>query len=152
VEFPDPDCTRNTEPIHTVATGTVLPKTEMVAEIECLDALIGVHKLNSLLKLTPVTYQVTFVIRSFRHKGLERFFLQGTKAGIRALHASKLRLILSRLHASVSPDDMNLPGLHLHQLKGRRRGTWSVRVSGNWRITFKFEGPDAVDVNYEDYH
>jgi proteic killer suppression protein len=92
------------------------------------------------------------VIRSFQHKGLERFFLKGTKSGIQAAHASKLRLILSWLHASVSPKDMNLPGLYLHQLKGTSRGVWSVRASGNCRITFRFEGPDAIDVNYEDYH
>ncbi len=92
------------------------------------------------------------MIRSFKHKELERFFLRGTKAGIQAPQASKLRLILSRLHASVAPNDMDLPGLFLHQLKGSSKGVWSVRVSGNWRITFKFDGPDAVDVNYEDYH
>jgi proteic killer suppression protein len=91
------------------------------------------------------------VIRSFKHKGLERFFLRGSKAGIQAGHASRLRLILSRLHASASPKDMDLPGMHLHQLKGANRGTWSVRVSGNWRITFRFDGPDAFDVNYEDH-
>ncbi len=92
------------------------------------------------------------MIRSFGHKGLERFFLRGPKAGIQAVHASKLRLVLSRLHASASPQDMELPGLYLHQLKGRSRGVWSVRVSGNWRVTFRFDGPDACDVNYEDYH
>lgn len=92
------------------------------------------------------------MIRSFRHKGLERFFLRGTKAGIQAPHAKRLRLILSRLHASIAPGDMDLPGLYLHQLKGSSRGIWSVRVSGNWRVTFKFEGPDAIVVNYEDYH
>lgn len=92
------------------------------------------------------------MIRSFKHKGLGRFFLRGSKAGIQAGHASRLRLILSRLHASASPKDMDLPGLHLHQLKGASRGRWSVRVSGNWRIIFRFEGPDAFDVDYEDYH
>ena len=104
--------------------------------------------------MTRVTLCVTlvFVIRSFKHKGLERFFLRGTKAGIQASDAKRLRLILSRLHASVAPGDMDLPGLYLHQLKGKSRGTWSVRVSGNWRLTFKFEGPDAVNVYYEDYH
>ena len=104
--------------------------------------------------LTRVTYRVTLfrVIRSFKHKGLERFFLRGTKAGIQAPHALKLRLVLSRLHAAVAPKDMDLPGLHLHQLEGSSKGVWSVRVSGNWRITFRFEGPDSVDVNYEDYH
>ena len=104
--------------------------------------------------MTRVTYHVTLfdVIRKFKHKGLERFFLRGTKAGIQAPHASKLRLILSRLHASVTPKDMDLPGLFLHQLKESGKSVWSVRVSGNWRITFRFDGPDAVDVNYEDYH
>ena len=104
--------------------------------------------------MTRVTYHVTLLdlIRSFKHKGLERFFLRGTKAGIQASHAPKLRLILSRLHASLSPTDMDLPGLYLHQLKGTSRGTWSVRVNGNWRVTFKFDDQDAVDVNYEDYH
>ncbi|MCH8335913.1 MAG: type II toxin-antitoxin system RelE/ParE family toxin [Proteobacteria bacterium] len=92
------------------------------------------------------------MIRSFKHKGLERLFLRGTKAGIQTAYAPKLRLIMSRLHASLSPQDMDLPGLYLHQLKGRSRGPWSVRVSGNGRITFEFDGPDAVDVNYEDYH
>ena len=92
------------------------------------------------------------MIRNFKHKGLERYFQRGSKAGIQPAHASRLRLMLSRLHASVSAKDMDLPGLYLHQLKGSEHGVWSVRVSGNWRITFRFEGPDAVDVNYEDYH
>ena len=92
------------------------------------------------------------MIRRFKHRGLERFFLRGTRSGIQAAHAKRIRLILGRLHASLAPTDMNLPGLYLHELKGERRGTWTVRVSGNWRITFKFEGEDAVDVDYEDYH
>ncbi|MEM9305584.1 MAG: type II toxin-antitoxin system RelE/ParE family toxin [Pseudomonadota bacterium] len=92
------------------------------------------------------------MIRGFRHKGLERFFLTGSQAGIQAQHAGKLRLILGRLHAAVSPPDMDLPGLVLHPLTGNRRGTWSVRVSGNWRVTFRFQGEDAEVVDYEDYH
>ena len=92
------------------------------------------------------------MIRRFKHRGLERFFLRGTKGGIRPDHASRLRLILGRLHASVEPQDMDLPGLYLHELKGKRRGTWSVRVTGNWRVTFRFEGRDTVDIDYEDYH
>jgi len=92
------------------------------------------------------------MIRSFKHKGLERFFLKGTKSGIQAKHALKLRLILGRLNASVSSQDMNLPGLYLHQLSGERDKTWSVRVSGNWRVTFRFIAGDAEIVNYEDYH
>lgn len=92
------------------------------------------------------------MIRGFRHRGLERFFLRGTRAGIQAAQAKRIRLILGRLHASRSAQDMDLPGLYLHELKGKRRGTWAVRVSGNRRITFRFEGEDAVDVDYEDYH
>lgn len=92
------------------------------------------------------------MIRSFKHKGLQRFFLEGIASGIQPQHAERLRLILARLHASVAPQDMALPGLHLHQLKGNRKGTWSVSVSGNWRVTFAFEERDAVDVDYEDYH
>lgn len=68
------------------------------------------------------------------------------------MYAQKIRLILGRLHASTNPQDINLPGLSLHELKGNRKGTWSVRVSGNWRITFEFNGNDAINVNYEDYH
>lgn len=92
------------------------------------------------------------MIKGFRHKGLERFFLRGSKAGIQAKHAERLRLILARLHAASSPEDMNLPGLFLHSLSGERKDTWSVKVSGNWRVTFVFEGGDAYVVNYEDYH
>jgi proteic killer suppression protein len=91
-------------------------------------------------------------ILKFRHKGLERFFLRGTTAGIQAQVARKLRLILGRLAVAMEPRDMGLPGLGLHPLKGERRGTWAASVSGNWRITFAFSGPDVVDVDYEDYH
>ena len=89
-------------------------------------------------------------VTSFRHKGLERFFSTGSKAGIQARHADRLRLILGRLNVARTPADMRLPGLDLHELQGRRQGTWAV--SGNWRLTFGFEGHDAVHVNYEDYH
>lgn len=92
------------------------------------------------------------MIRSFRHRGLEQFFRTGSVAGIRVSHAAKVRLVLARLHAATTPWDMRLPGLRLHQLVGDREGRWSVRVSRNWRITFRFDGPDAVDVNYQDYH
>ena len=92
------------------------------------------------------------MILQFRHRGLERFFTKGTKAGIQPIHEKRLRLILARLHASTYPRDMDLPGLRLHELKGKRKDTWAVSVSGNWRITFRFDGVDAVDVDYEDYH
>jgi len=92
------------------------------------------------------------VIRSFKHKGLGRFFETGSRAGIQSQHAERLRLILGRLNAATSPQDMGLPGLRLHLLKGTRKGIWAVWVSGNWRVTFKFEATDAEIVDYEDYH
>ena len=99
----------------------------------------------------PLGYIVR-MLKSFRHRGLEKYFLKGTKSGIQAKHAKRLRLILARLDASTSPQDMNLPGLRLHEPTGKRKATWSVTVSGNWRITFKFEGNDAIVVDYKDYH
>lgn len=92
------------------------------------------------------------MIRGFAHKGLERFYRMGSKAGIQARQAQRLRLILTNLDQAESPEDMNLPGLGLHELKGRRKGFWAVRVSGNWRVTFRFAGRDAETVNYKDYH
>jgi proteic killer suppression protein len=91
-------------------------------------------------------------IKTFRHKGLERFFATGSRAGIQARHAERLRLILGRLSVATQPGDMRLPGLDLHELKGLRKGTWAVTVSGNWRLTFMFEGRDVERVDYEDYH
>ncbi len=91
-------------------------------------------------------------IKGFRHRGLKRFFATGNKAGIQAKHADRLRLILGRLNAASDPRDMNLPGLDLHELHGARKGTWAVKVSGNWRVTFGFAGKDAEGVDYEDYH
>jgi len=92
------------------------------------------------------------MIRSFSHKGLERFFRTGSKSGIQANHAARLRLILGWLDGAKQPRDMNLPGLYLHQLSGTRDEFWSVRVSGNWRLTFRFVAGEADIVNYEDYH
>jgi proteic killer suppression protein len=92
------------------------------------------------------------MIRNFKHKGLGKFFVTGSTAGIQAAHAKRLRLILGRLNVASLVKDMDLPGLRLHELTGNRKGTWSVTVSGNWRVTFRFEGGDAEIVNYEDYH
>jgi proteic killer suppression protein len=92
------------------------------------------------------------MIQSFRHNGLEQFFLTGSMAGIQPRHAKRLRLILARLHASTGPRDMRLPGLQLHQLSGDRAGEWAVSVSGNWRVTFTFQDTDVMAVDYEDYH
>jgi proteic killer suppression protein len=92
------------------------------------------------------------MIRTFKHRGLEAFFRLGSKAGIAPAHAARLRLQLAALDASVGPQGMNLPGWRLHALTGPLKGHWAVKVSGNWRLTFRFEGRDAVLVDYQDYH
>jgi toxin HigB-1 len=92
------------------------------------------------------------MIKSFNHKGLEKFFIEGSKKGIIPEHTAKLERILDRLEASTCPQDMNLPAYKLHELKGRLHDTWSVWVNGNWRVIFKFDGNDAVLVDYQDYH
>ena len=92
------------------------------------------------------------MIQSFRHKGVERFFRTGSKSGIQPQHAEKLRRQLFALDNARSPLDMNAPGWKLHPLRGELEGHWSVSVSGNWRLTFAFEGQDAVLVDYQDYH
>jgi len=92
------------------------------------------------------------VIKSFRHKGLKDFFETGSKRGITAELATRIRIRLDVIDAAKTITDINLPGFRLHELKGQRAGTWSVWVSGNRRITFKFIEGDAYDVELEDYH
>jgi proteic killer suppression protein len=92
------------------------------------------------------------VIRGFAHKGLRKFFETGSSAGIRPEHNKRLRLILGVLNAAVTIQDISLPGLGLHQLTGKLSGFWSVSVSGNWRVIFRFEEGEALSVNYLDYH
>ncbi len=92
------------------------------------------------------------MIVSFKHKGLKTFFETGSTKGIQAQHARKIKVLLTRLHSISEVEDMNLMGANLHQLKGNLKNHWSVKVSGNWRITFKFEGGNAEIVNYQDYH
>lgn len=92
------------------------------------------------------------MIKSFRHKGIEQFFRKGSKAGIQPKHAKRLRLQLGVLDAAKGAADMNLPGWRLHELEGNLKEHWSVKVNANWRLTFKFEGADAVLVDYQDYH
>jgi proteic killer suppression protein len=92
------------------------------------------------------------VIKSFKHAGLEKFFLTGSKAGIQPAHARKLQLQLTFLDGSTGPRDMNIAGWQLHALEGHLKDHWSIKVNGNWRITFRFEGGDAILVDYRDYH
>jgi len=92
------------------------------------------------------------MLKSYRHKGVKQFAETGSKAGIQPEHANRLRRILSALDAATCPANMNAPGYALHPLKGDLEGHWAVRVSGNWRLTFTFEGEDAILVDYQDYH
>lgn len=92
------------------------------------------------------------MIIAFKHKGLKKLYETGSPAGIDPKHKKRLRVILARLDASRTPQDMDLPGLRLHTLKGEFEDFWAVTVSGNWRLIFRFEGNDAVDINYLDYH
>lgn len=92
------------------------------------------------------------VIKSFAHKGLEKLFYNNTKKGIKAEYAQKLLDILDRLDASYIVEDMNFPGSNLHELSGKKKGIWTVKVSGNWLVTFKFENGEAHVVSYEGYH
>jgi toxin HigB-1 len=92
------------------------------------------------------------MIRTFRHKGLQAFAETGSKAGIQPAHAKKLRILLTALDAANRPMDLNAPGYGLHPLRGDLEGHWAVSVSGNWRLTFAFEGEDAILVDYVDYH
>lgn len=92
------------------------------------------------------------MIKSFRHKGLRRFFESGSTAGIQAAHARKLRLQLTALETAATIQDMSIPGFGLHPLKGDRKDQWAISVSGNWRITFEFRDGNAFLLDYEDYH
>jgi toxin HigB-1 len=92
------------------------------------------------------------MIKSWHHKGLKLFYETGSTAKINVNHAEKLHDILQALDFSSSPEQMRLPGLNFHKLSGNLKGHYAVSVSGNWRLTFKFDGQDAVLVNYQDYH
>ena len=92
------------------------------------------------------------MISSIRHKGLKRLYEDADPSGVNVEHVTKLRDILARLDAAHTVADMNLPGLRLHPLKGDLKGFWSVTVSGNWRVIFRFAEGHAEDVDYADYH
>ena len=92
------------------------------------------------------------MIKNFKHKGLEKLFGRGSISGIQPKHEIRLSRILALLATSSTVQDMDLSGLNLHELKGKKRGTWSVQVSGNWRVTFKIKNGDIHDVDYQDYH
>ena len=92
------------------------------------------------------------MIKSFRHKGIQAFFEKGSKAGIQTHQAEKLNRQLTALNQASAPKQLDVPGWRLHLLSGDLNGHWSIWVNGNWRLTFAFEGQDAVLVDYQDYH
>ena len=92
------------------------------------------------------------MIKSFKHKGLEKFYESGSTKGIQANHAKKLRLQLAALDTAQSVEDMDIPGYRLHQLTSDRKGTWTITVNANWRLTFEFEEGNVYILSYEDYH
>jgi toxin HigB-1 len=93
------------------------------------------------------------MIKSFNHKGLKEFYISGSKAGIQAQHAAKLRIQLTALDAAISAEDLRAPaGWRLHSLSGKLKGFYSLTVNGNWRVIFRFDGNDVELVDYLDYH
>ncbi len=92
------------------------------------------------------------MIKSFKHKGLEKFFRHNDRSGLSAQHCDRIGRLLDATDDAQTPEELNIPGYGLHKLIGNKSDYWSLKVSGNWRITFKFEGGHAMDVNLEDYH
>lgn len=92
------------------------------------------------------------MIKSLKHKGLEKFYESGNTKGIQANHARKLRMQLAALDTAKTIDDMDIPGYRLHPLSRSRKGSWSITVNANWRLTFEFTEGNVYILNYEDYH
>lgn len=108
----------------------------------------GTNKLD-IRVLLRYTYHM---IKSWKHKGLKTFYEANSTKGIQAKHAFRLKIILQRLDAAIVPQDLDLPGMQFHKLKGELKEHYSVSVSGNWRVIYKFEAGHATVVNYLDYH
>ena len=92
------------------------------------------------------------MIKSFKRKGIKKFYETGNTAGIQSKHQQKLRIRLTALDTATCIEDMDLPGFRLHPLKGDKKGLWAIDVSKNWRVVFKFEEGNAYFIDYEDYH
>jgi len=92
------------------------------------------------------------MIKSFKHKGLKRFYETGSARGIRSKHEKRLRMQLAALDTAKEINDLDIPGYKLHPLKGDRKGIWAITVNGNWRLTFEFSDGNAYVLDYEDYH
>ena len=105
-----------------------------------------------MLRNTQYIFIFILMIKSFKHKGLEKFFKYGNTSGIQSVHKQKIRIRLTALDTATKIQDIDLPGFRLHQLKGDMKGKWTIDVNKNWRITFEFIDGDVFIVNYEDYH
>ncbi|MFA7240398.1 MAG: type II toxin-antitoxin system RelE/ParE family toxin [Sulfuricellaceae bacterium] len=92
------------------------------------------------------------MLETFKHKGLEVFFTEGDRRLLSPQHVGRIKRILDLLNDAAKVEELNIPGYELHPLKGDRKGEWSMKISGNWRIVFCFEDGNAFDVNLEDYH
>lgn len=92
------------------------------------------------------------MIKSFKHKGLEKFHKTGNTKGIQAIHAKKLKHLLSMLEVMKKTDDLNLPSLRFHQLQGDKQNLYSITVQANWRLTFEFDNENVYILDYTDYH
>ncbi len=92
------------------------------------------------------------MIKSFKHKGLEKFYKTGNTKGIQAIHAKKLKQLLSMLEAMTTTDDLKLPSLRFHQLQGDKQNLYSITVQANWRLTFEFDNENVYILDYTDYH
>ena len=92
------------------------------------------------------------MIKSFRQKGLKKFYETGKASGIQPKHTKRLRMQLVALDTATTAEDMDVPGFKLHELNGTDKGRWSIWVNGNWRITFEFRDGHAYVLDYEDYH
>jgi len=120
-------------------------------------------KLNNIIRIyLPIFFELIVkrndtgynsnMIKSFRHKGLKTFYSTGSTKGINPQHANKIKRQLAALDRAIQPKDMNIPGWNLHELSGDLTQHWSVKVNGNWRITFAFEYGEPVLLDYQDYH
>ena len=116
------------------------------------DGTFGCGRREARIDKCQLTFYIHEMIDSFRHKGLQRFFETGSKAGIQASHSARLRLQLAALDQAVKPEDLSASAWALHPLKGELKGHWAITVNGNWRMVFTFDGTDAVLVDYRDYH
>ena len=105
-----------------------------------------------MLHVALHAYMIHYMIKSFKHKGLQKFFESGSIADIQPVHKQKLRMQLVALNTATCIEDMNVHGFRLHHLKGKKKGLWAIDVSRNWRIVFKFQDGNAHVVDYEDYH